>query len=160
MLLRKFSCTSVGPFVVIKQTLKPYLNIILDQLHSYMVSAFPTRDKVYEQDKFQCLRARIVLWWYQERNTECQLKSCLPNSTDLFPIEQLLMFWNGTSELMNNAVISLICLTATWTSGTVWLWPSAKDYGIYDNDGCSSFASKMWYNALLGRWSWCFGFLV
>ncbi|GFW56793.1 hypothetical protein TNCV_160231 [Trichonephila clavipes] len=40
-----------------------YLNIIADQLQSYMVSAYSTRIGIFPQDNVPCHKARIGLEW-------------------------------------------------------------------------------------------------
>lgn len=48
----KFSWVSLGPLIVEKETMKAlnYPNIISNQLHPYMGSAFPTDNEVFQQD--------------------------------------------------------------------------------------------------------------
>ena len=63
--------------VVVEQTLnaKEYLNIIADQLHSYMASVFPTGNGMFQQDNAPRHKAQIVLEWFQEHDAEFQLMS-------------------------------------------------------------------------------------
>ena len=93
MLWRTFSWVSLESVVVVKQTLNAteYLNIIADQLHSYMASVFRTRNEMFQQDNAPCHKARIVLEWFYEHDTEFQLMSQLPGSLDRNPTEHI---WN------------------------------------------------------------------
>ncbi|GBO39372.1 hypothetical protein AVEN_83601-1 [Araneus ventricosus] len=87
MLWGTFSWVALGPVVVVEQTMKAanYLNIIADQLHPYMAFVFPTRNGISQQGNAPCLKARIVLEWFQEHTDEFHLMSCLPKSPDLNP---------------------------------------------------------------------------
>ncbi|GFU57744.1 transposase domain containing protein [Trichonephila clavipes] len=64
-----------------------YLNIIADQLYSYMASVFPAGNR--QQDNTPCHKAKIVLEGFQEHDAEFQLTSWLPNSPDLNQIEHI-----------------------------------------------------------------------
>ncbi|GBM87441.1 Transposable element Tc1 transposase [Araneus ventricosus] len=77
MLRWTFSWAAVGPVVVAEQTMKAanYLNIIADQLHSYMAFVFPTGKGIFQQDNALCHKARIVLEWFEEHTDEFHLMS-------------------------------------------------------------------------------------
>ncbi|GBO00583.1 Transposable element Tc1 transposase [Araneus ventricosus] len=85
------SWASLGPIVVVEQTMKPanYLNIIADQLYPYMAFVFPTGNGIFQQDNAPCRKARIVLEWFDEHTDEFHLISWPPNSPDLNPMENI-----------------------------------------------------------------------
>ncbi|GBM40793.1 hypothetical protein AVEN_80801-1 [Araneus ventricosus] len=68
MLSGTFSWAALGPVVVVEQTMKAtnFLNIIADQLHSYMAFVFPTGNGIFQQDSAPCHKVRIVLEWFEE----------------------------------------------------------------------------------------------
>ncbi|GBM16915.1 Transposable element Tc1 transposase [Araneus ventricosus] len=74
MLWGTFSWVSLGPVVVVEQTMKAenYLNIIADQLHSYMVFVFPTGNRIFQQDFQSCDMTphviRLGLCWSNSRS--------------------------------------------------------------------------------------------
>ncbi|GBN02886.1 hypothetical protein AVEN_153238-1 [Araneus ventricosus] len=75
MLWGTFSWAALGLVVVVEQTMKAanYLNIIADQLHLYMEFFFPTENRSFQQDNAPCLKARIVLEWFEEHTDEFHL---------------------------------------------------------------------------------------
>ncbi|GBM09694.1 Transposable element Tc1 transposase [Araneus ventricosus] len=81
MLWGTFSWAALGPVVVVEQTMKAanYLNVIADQLHSYMAFVFPTGNGIFQQDNAPCHKARIVLEWFEEHTDEFHLMSWPPN---------------------------------------------------------------------------------
>ncbi|GBM53727.1 Transposable element Tc1 transposase [Araneus ventricosus] len=91
MLWVTFSWVSLGPVVLVEQTMKAanYLNITVDQLHPYMAFVFPTGNEIFQQDNAPCHKAWIVLEWFQENNDEFHLMSWPPNSLDLNPMEHI-----------------------------------------------------------------------
>ncbi|GFW70975.1 transposase domain containing protein [Trichonephila clavipes] len=66
-----------------------YLNIIADQLHSYMASVFPAGNVMLLKDNAPYQKATIVLEWFQEHDDEFQLMSWPPNAPDLNPTEHI-----------------------------------------------------------------------
>lgn len=74
-----------------KQTMKATDNLTInaDQLHAYMKSVFPTRNRVFQQDNAPCYKTRIVLQWLQKHNAEPQLMSWPPNSPDFNSIKPI-----------------------------------------------------------------------
>ncbi|GBL74166.1 Transposable element Tc1 transposase [Araneus ventricosus] len=91
MLWGTFSWASLGPVVVVEQTMKAanYLNIIADQLHPYMSFVFPTGNGIFQQDNAPCHKALIVLEWFEEHTDEFHLMFWPPNSSDLKPMEHI-----------------------------------------------------------------------
>ncbi|GBO35378.1 Transposable element Tc1 transposase [Araneus ventricosus] len=91
MLWGTFSWATLGPIVVVEQTMKAanYLNIIADQLHPYMAFVFPTENGIFQQDNSSCHNARTVLEWFEEHTDEFHLMSWPPNSPDLNPMEHI-----------------------------------------------------------------------
>ena len=75
MLWGTFSWASLGPMVVVQQTLNAtaYLNIIVDQLHLYMASVFSTGNGMLKRDNALRLKAWIMLVWFQEDDAEFEL---------------------------------------------------------------------------------------
>ncbi|KFM58856.1 hypothetical protein X975_26253, partial [Stegodyphus mimosarum] len=63
MLWRTFSLAVLGPLVMVEQTMKDanYLSIIADNLYPYMVSVFPTGNRIFHQDNTSCHKAQIML---------------------------------------------------------------------------------------------------
>ncbi|GBM47064.1 hypothetical protein AVEN_179791-1 [Araneus ventricosus] len=66
-----------------------YLNIIAEQLHSYMAFVFPTENGIFQQGTAPCQKARIVLEWFEEHTDEFHLMCWAPNSPDLNPMEHI-----------------------------------------------------------------------
>ncbi|GBM17643.1 Transposable element Tc1 transposase [Araneus ventricosus] len=91
MLWGTFSWAVLCPVVVVEQTMKVanYLNIIADQLHSYMAFVFPTGNGIFQQGSAPCHKARIVLEWFGEHTDEFNLMSWPPNSPVLNPKEHI-----------------------------------------------------------------------
>ncbi|GBM44521.1 Transposable element Tc1 transposase [Araneus ventricosus] len=91
MLWGTFSWVALRPVVVVEQTMKAanYLNIIADQLHSYMAFVFPTGNGIFQQDNAPCHKARIVLEWFEEHTEEFHLMSWPSNSPNLNPMEHI-----------------------------------------------------------------------
>lgn len=60
----------LGSVGLVEETMKTldYLNIIQEKLLTYMVSALPNENEIFEQDNARCHRAQIALNWFQERN--------------------------------------------------------------------------------------------
>lgn len=102
MLWWTFSWVYLGSVVVVGQYMKAtnYMNITAEKLHPIIVSALQNGDRVFEQDNTPCHRGRIVMEWFQEYNTELQLRFCPPNSTALTPIKHIwgIMKWLFTGE--------------------------------------------------------------
>ncbi|GBM76678.1 hypothetical protein AVEN_48800-1 [Araneus ventricosus] len=86
-----YAFAALGPVVVVEQNMKAanYLNIIADQLHSYMAFLFPTGNGIFQQDNAPCHKARIVLEWFEEHTDEFHLMFWPPNSPDLNPMEYI-----------------------------------------------------------------------
>lgn len=61
---------SLGSVAVVEQNMKTldYLNITEEKLRTYMVSALPNENEIFEQDNARCHRAQIALGWFQKRN--------------------------------------------------------------------------------------------
>ncbi|GFX09605.1 transposable element Tcb1 transposase [Trichonephila clavipes] len=91
MLWETFSWASLGPMVVVEQTMNAtgYLNIIADQLHPYMACVFPAGNGMFQQDNAPCQKAIIVLEWFHDHDAEFQLMSWPHNSPDLNPKEHI-----------------------------------------------------------------------
>lgn len=66
-----------------------YLNIIAQQLHPYMASAFPTGNGIFQQDNTPCHKAHTALEWFLKHNAGFQLMLRPLNSPDLNPIERI-----------------------------------------------------------------------
>jgi len=114
MLSGTFSWASLGPMVVVEQTMNAteYLNIIADQLHPYMDSVFPAGNGMFQQDNAPCHKPKIVLGSFLEHVAEFQLMSCPPNPPDLNPIEHIWDVMDGSSEFNDHQfAISRICVT-------------------------------------------------
>ncbi|GBL70880.1 hypothetical protein AVEN_73726-1 [Araneus ventricosus] len=54
-----------------------------------MAFVFSTGNGICQQDNAPCHKARIVLEWFEEHTDEFHLKSWLPNSPDLNPMEHI-----------------------------------------------------------------------
>ena len=52
-----------------------YLNIVVDQLHLYMASAFPSGNGMVQQEDVPSNKARFVLLRFQEHDLEYQVMS-------------------------------------------------------------------------------------
>ncbi|GBM31322.1 hypothetical protein AVEN_91312-1 [Araneus ventricosus] len=67
MLWGTFSWATLGPVVVVEETMKAanYLNIIEDQLHLHMAFVFPTGNGIFQQDNAPCHKAQIVSEWFE-----------------------------------------------------------------------------------------------
>ncbi|GFW42147.1 transposable element Tcb1 transposase [Trichonephila clavipes] len=91
MLWGTFSWAFLGPVVVVDQTMNAtgYLNIVADQLHPYIASAFLAGNGMFQQDNAPCHKAKIVLEWFQEHDAEFELMSWPPKSLDLNQIEHI-----------------------------------------------------------------------
>ncbi|GBM24318.1 Transposable element Tc1 transposase [Araneus ventricosus] len=91
MLWGTFSWASLGPVVVVEQTMKAanYLNITAYQLYPYMAFVFPTGNGIFQQDNAPCHKARIVLEWLEKHTDEFPLMLWPPNSPDLNPMEHI-----------------------------------------------------------------------
>ncbi|GBM98948.1 Transposable element Tc1 transposase, partial [Araneus ventricosus] len=113
MLWGTLSWSALGPVVVVEQTMKAanYLNIIADQLHTYMAFVFPTGNGIFQQDNAPCHKVRIVLEWFEEHTDEFHLMSWPPNSPDLNPMEHI---WDVMERQLkhHHVRISRLCATA------------------------------------------------
>ena len=91
MLWVTFSWAALGPIIrkIAMKTLD-YLNLIADQLHSYMEPIFPTGSEIFQQDNVPCHKAWTVLECFEEHEDGFQLTSWPPNSPDFNPIEHIL----------------------------------------------------------------------
>lgn len=76
-------------------------NNILDQLHTYMLSAFWNLNGVFEKDNAAFHRDSIASEWFQVHNTVFHLRSFPPNSTELNPILYMLilMKWQLRTQI-------------------------------------------------------------
>ncbi|GFT10568.1 transposable element Tc1 transposase [Trichonephila clavipes] len=94
-----FSWTFLGPVVVVEQTMNAtgYLNIIAAQLHPCMASVFPAGNRMFQQDHTPCHKAKSLLDWFQEYDSEFQLTSWLPNSPDLTQSDRKHLGCHGTA---------------------------------------------------------------
>ncbi|GBN95152.1 hypothetical protein AVEN_51131-1 [Araneus ventricosus] len=107
-----FSWAALGPVVVVQQNMKAeiYLNIIADQLHTYMVFVFPTGNRISQQDNTPCHKAWIVLESFEEHTDEFNghLIHWILIHWSTFG-----MSWSDSSELKHHHVrISRLCVTA------------------------------------------------
>ena len=72
MLWGTFPWTSLGPLVVVEQTMKAlnYLTITADQLHPYMTSVFPIGNGIFQQDNTPYHKTWIVLESFKMQKEE------------------------------------------------------------------------------------------
>lgn len=63
-----------------------YLNSIAEQIHSYILSVFPTLNAAFEQENTPYNNDRIVLKRIQKLIIGLQLRSWQSNTTNLNPI--------------------------------------------------------------------------
>lgn len=80
-----FSWASLEPIVVVAQTIKEMddLNIIANQLHTYMKAIFPIGNRTFQHNNVPFQNTKIVLGCFQEHRDEFQLISWPPDSPDL-----------------------------------------------------------------------------
>lgn len=154
MLWGTFSWAALRPLVVLEQTMKAadYLNIIVDQLHPYMVSVFP--NGIFQHDNASCHKARIVLKEFQELYYEFQLMSWPPNTLDLNLIQHIWVFIekqlkDQTPPCQNISTLCESCLNMIQPVSSYL----PRSCGIHVKISCSYFTGKRWLNALLSRWS-------
>ncbi len=86
-----FSWHTSGSSVPIEHCLNAttYLSIVIDHVHSFMTTVYPSSDGYFQQDNAPCHKAQIISDWFLEHDNEFTLLKWPPQSPDLNPIEQI-----------------------------------------------------------------------
>ncbi len=84
-----FLWPTLGPLVPIEHRLNTtaYLSIVVDQVHPFMTTVYPSSDSYFQQDNAPCHKAQIISDWFLEHDNEFTLLKWPPHSPDLNPIE-------------------------------------------------------------------------
>ncbi len=86
-----FSWHTLGPLVPIEHCLNAtvYLSIVVDHVHPFTTTVYPSSDGYFQQDNTSCHKAQIISDWFLEHDNEFILLKWPPQSPDLIPIEHL-----------------------------------------------------------------------
>ncbi len=84
-----FSWHTLGPLVPIEHRLNATdsLSIVVDHVHPFMTTVYPSSDGYFQQDNAPCYKAQIISDWFLEHDNEFNLLKWPPQSPDLNPIE-------------------------------------------------------------------------
>ncbi len=94
-----FSQHTLGPLVPIEHRLNAtaYLSIVVDHVHPFMTTVYPSSDDYFQQDNAPCHKVQIISDWFLEHHNEFTLLKWPPQSPDLVILnpqpEMLLSRW-------------------------------------------------------------------
>lgn len=126
------------------------LNIVVDQVHSFMTTMFLENYCIYQQGNAQCHTGRIVREWFNEHSSIFQVMSCPLNSPIKNSIEYLWLYleisiraatlpsWSA-AELQDESVSTWYLIPQTSDKNFIALIPCWLLFVLKAKDGSASY---------------------